>query len=168
MKQWCMAVWTVPKTSSPAFHTMRLFQFQNQFHPEKEWFMKKYGRFCGPAAGSLKHAVVLSYSNLECKLGAQAAKLHFLFWKGPTQLCKVLLCLSPCLTRAPAPCWLYDGCSELLNREPPVLLLFPTVTINLCNGVQSVHDLITYFINWGSITLSQRYNYLCSDAGMFL
>lgn len=56
----------------------------------------------------------------------------------------------------------------IIKPGAPVLLLFPTVTINLCNGVQSVHDLITYFINWGSITLSQRYNYLCSDAGMFL
>lgn len=126
-KQWCMAVWTTAETSSPAFHTiMILFQFQPQFHPalsEKEQLMEACGCLCRPAAGFLNHAVVLSDTNLKCKLQAP----HFIFFH--------------ILEGSDATC--AKSCFAFLAASPEHQL-HAGCTTGVC-------DIITYYIPWAAL-----------------
>lgn len=115
--------------------------------------MVEYRRFCRPAAGFWNHAVVLSRTNLKCKLDAQAAKLHLIFWEGLTQPVQ-----SPAL-----PLFLrHQNISSVLGVQrgfkiiklgAPISLLSPTATFatNLHKRVRSVRDLITHFLPWEAL-----------------
>lgn len=140
---------------SLAFHTVVVFISISKLNFicrewKRGWFMVEYRRFGRPAAGFWNHAVVLSRTNLKCKLEARAAKLHFIFWEGLTEPLQ-----SPAL-----PLFLrHQSMSSvpgvrrgfrIIKLGAPISLLSPTATFatNLHKGVQSVRDLITHFLRW--------------------
>lgn len=148
----CTAVWTIPETSFPASYTiMILFQIQPAL-TEKERFMKEYRCLRRPAAGYLKHAVVIS-SIWSANWKRRLQNFILYSWSVWLMLCKVLLRLCFCVTRAPAPRWLYGRGGRIIKPGAPVSLLFltATFTINLHKGVQSGCDLMTYFLPWEAL-----------------